>query len=288
MRVNSFVLALQDPVGRPVSFRLGCAAAMSLWKSTLRPRVKPLVYKFRSRFLYRVASFYMNSVDNDNDSDFTTNGEEAFAHQVLRGAKVVFDVGAAKGNWAEIALAADPNLVVHCFEPTSRRIKILRDRNFGSRVVLNNFGFGDKPMQTKIYYNASGGSNSIFPQRYNGQAYEEPDVETISISTIDTYCREHSIEHVDFVKMDIEGYEMAAIRGAERMLREGRIGIIQFEYSYVFLDAGTSLLQLMRYVREVNPSYEFYKIYPDGIRPVPAYDHTLDNFKTQNWAIIKS
>ena len=40
---------------------------MSLWRSTLRARVKPLVYRFRSQFLYRVASFYVNAVDDDHD-----------------------------------------------------------------------------------------------------------------------------------------------------------------------------------------------------------------------------
>lgn len=260
---------------------------MSLWRSTLRGRVKPLVYRFRSRFLYKVASFYVNAVDNDNDSDFRTNGEEAFAHAALRGARVAFDVGAARGGWTEIALSAEPNLVVHCFEPTSRRFKILTEKGFGSRALLNNFGLGDKPTETKIFYNASGGSNSLFPQRYNGQDYEASDVETVKISTIDDYCRENRVEYIDFIKMDIEGYEPAAIRGAERMLRAGKIGVIQFEYSYVYLDAGASLMQLMKYVRDVNPAYEFNKIYPDGVRPVTAYDHTLDNFKTQNWAIVK-
>lgn len=259
---------------------------MSLWRS-LRPRVKPLVYRFRSRVLYRIASFYVNAVDNDNDSDFETNGEADFARSRLAGASIAFDVGAAKGLWTQIALAADPNVTIHCFEPTSRRFKILIDRNFGERVVLNNFGLGDSAGTAEIFYGASGGSNSLFPQRFNGSPYAEEDVETVTISTLDTYCRERNIDWVDFVKMDIEGYEMAAIRGAEQMLRAGKIGVIQFEYSYVFLDAKTSLMQLMQYVQGVNPAYEFHKIYPDGPRLVPTYEHTLDNFKTQNWAIIK-
>ena len=71
------------------------------------------------------------------------------------------------------------------------------------------------------------------------------------------------------------------------MLRAGKIGIVQFEYSYVFLDAGTSLMRLMKYVQGLNPEYEFHKIYPDGTRLISTYEHTLDNFKTQNWAIIK-
>ena len=46
--------------------------------------------------------------------------------------------------------------------------------------------------------------------------------------------------------------------------------------------------RLMKYVATVNPAYRFYKLFPDGVREVPKYDHTLDNFKTQNWAIIKT
>ena len=260
---------------------------MRLWKTTLRARVKPLVYKFRSRLLYQICSFYVNSVDNDNDSDFETNGEAAFARARLPGAKTVFDVGAAKGNWTEIALGADPDLHVHCFEPTSRRTAILEGRGFGGRVTLNRLALGEQPGTSQIFYEASGGSNSLYPQRYDGQQYKAGDVEDVTISTIDDYCAANHIEWVDFIKMDIEGFEMAALRGAERMLREGRVGIVQFEYSYVFIDAGTSLMQLMKYISEVNPAYEFHKIYPNDTKVIRTYEHTLDNFKTQNWAIIK-
>jgi FkbM family methyltransferase len=261
---------------------------MSLWRSTLRARVKPLVYRLKNRALYRVASFYINAVDNDNDINFETNGEAAFARSRLAAGMLAFDVGAARGDWTAIALAANPNLKVHCFEPTSRRTKILQARNFGGRVVLNQLGLGAEAGTAKIFYNASGGSNSLYPQRYEGDApYDAADVETVTIATIDSYCRERGIDHIDFVKMDIEGYEMAAIRGAERMLRAGSIDILQFEYSYVFLDAGTSLMRLMAYMRDINPDYVFHKIYPDGAQPIHTYRHTLDNFKTQNWAIIK-
>jgi FkbM family methyltransferase len=261
---------------------------MGIWRSTLRPRVKPLLYRFRSKALYRIASFYVNTYDNDNDIGFETNGEARFARERLRGATVAFDVGAAQGEWTKIALAAEPGLKVHCFEPTKRRMQILLDRKFDDRVVLNKLACGDKPATADIFYNASGGSNSIFPQRYAGEHYDPNDVEQISITTIDNYCQQKAIDHVDFIKMDIEGYEMSAIRGAERMLRDGKIGVLQFEYSYVYIDAGTSLMQMMRYLQGVNPNYVFHKLYPDRAEPVRTYRHTLDNFKTQNWAIINT
>jgi FkbM family methyltransferase len=256
--------------------------------SKLRTYVKPIVYRLRSRLLYRAANQYINVFDNDNDCEMATNGEARFARARLATASVAFDIGAAKGEWTKIALAANPDLQIHCFEPTSRRMKTLEDRKFGSRVVLIQLGLGAAEEVATIFYNASGGSNSLYPQRYGGEHYDAGDVESVKITTIDAYCHEHGIDHVDFVKMDIEGYEMAAIRGAERMLRQGRIDVLQFEYSSVFLDAGTSLMQLMKYVQLVNPAYVFHKIYPDGVQPVPRYTHDLDNFKMQNWALIKS
>lgn len=259
---------------------------MGMWSSLIRPRVKPLVYRLRSKWLYRAASFYVNTVDNDHDSDWWTNGEAAFARARLPGAKLVFDVGAAVGDWTAIALESDPDLMVHCFEPTNRRFSKLAARGFGSRVVLNRLGLGDAPTEAQIFHGAVGGSNTLFSQQYPGTE-NHAQSETIQISTIDRYCREHGIDHVDFIKMDIEGYEMAAIRGAEQMLRAGKIDVIQFEYSYLFIDAGTSLMQLMRYVNEINPRYEFHKILPTGTRPITKYKHELDNFKTQNWALIR-
>ncbi len=244
----------------------------------------------RNKYLYRLCEFYINAVDNDHDSDFYTNGEAAFARASLPKCSVAFDLGAAVGDWTAIALQANPRVIIHCFEPSSRRFRVLASRNFGKgpkQVILNNLAMGEKEGQNSIFYGASGGSVSLFPQRYGGESYNPADVETVSISTIDQYCRQRGIEQIDFIKMDIEGYEMAAIRGAEHMLKESRIATIQFEYSYVFLDAGTSLKTLMEYVRDVNPRYDFHKIYPDGTHFVPQYEHRLDNFKTSNWAIIK-
>ena len=258
-----------------------------LWRLKVRPPVKRLVYKLRSRVLYRLADFYIDTVNNDHDCDFSTNGEAAFVRECLRDAKVVFDIGAAKGTWTELALAANSELFVHCFEPASERVKMIEALNFRNRIRLNKVALGESPGAGEMFIEVDGGSNSLFAQRYGGKGESRLQTETVPITTIDRYCETENVEHVDFIKMDIEGYEMAALRGAQRVLKEGRVDVIQFEYSSTFLDAGASLLQLWKYVTELNPAYEFHKIYPDGIKHVPAYSHELDNFKTQNWVMIK-
>ena len=53
-------------------------------------------------------------------------------------------------------------------------------------------------------------------------------------TTIDDYCRANGIERIDVRKLDIQGGELAALRGATQMLAEGRISLI---YTEVLLGA---------------------------------------------------
>src|SRR3989344_3775361 len=57
--------------------------------------------------------------------------------------RVIFDIGAAKGEYAVHFLKAFPNATVHCFEPGERSFEILRRRTapYRDRVKLYNLGF---------------------------------------------------------------------------------------------------------------------------------------------------
>jgi len=52
---------------------------------------------------------------------------------------------------------------------------------------------------------------------------------------LDTYLRGKSCDRVDLLKLDIEGYELAALRGAELALKARCIKAIYFEYFEKFL-----------------------------------------------------
>jgi FkbM family methyltransferase len=52
---------------------------------------------------------------------------------------------------------------------------------------------------------------------------------------LDTYLKDKGVDRVDLLKIDIEGYELTALRGAELALRSRRIKAIYFEYFEKFL-----------------------------------------------------
>jgi FkbM family methyltransferase len=57
-----------------------------------------------------------------------------------------------------------------------------------------------------------------------GMIYDKGD-QTVPVMSLDTYCTENGIAHIDVLKVDVQGHEPAVLRGAERMLSEGRIDV---------------------------------------------------------------
>ena len=50
-------------------------------------------------------------------------------------------------------------------------------------------------------------------------------------NTLDRFCDKERVERVNFLKVDVEGFEWAVFRGADQLLRDGRIDHICFEIS---------------------------------------------------------
>ena len=57
-------------------------------------------------------------------------------------------------------------------------------------------------------------------------AYEE----TVPVVTLDDALHDYGIERVDLLKLDLEGAELAALRGAARSLKSGVIRVVAFEF----------------------------------------------------------
>jgi len=71
----------------------------------------------------------------------------------------------------------------------------------------------------------------------------------VTVRTLDTETERLSIQHIDVMKIDVDGFESEVLKGASRLLREGRIGAILCEFSEDWLDeVGSSSRELAAFL----------------------------------------
>ncbi|MDD2714780.1 MAG: FkbM family methyltransferase [Candidatus Wallbacteria bacterium] len=238
----------------------------------------------RSCLLYRASKKYLDRYNNDNNDDMQSNGELAFLKQELSvDTGIVFDVGANVGDWAKLALEINSKISLHCFEPSSATFDILKNNSFPPNVFLNNVGLGDTSGELELQIAGEGsGANSIY-QRRGVLDNIKFKAEKITVLTLDDYCSTHNLKQIDFLKIDVEGHELAVFKGMREMLKKGQVKVIQFEYGGSYLDARIQLGDIWELFSSLD--YSFYKIFPAGPERILKYSQDLETFQYSNWVI---
>lgn len=233
--------------------------------------------------LLKFSQRYLDRHNGENNSDSATNGEEYLLRHILPlcAGGVVFDVGANVGTWSSFVLSVQPLLSIHLFEPSLITYERCAQRAWPPSVQLNNLGLGEcnETLQLNIV-NATSGMNSLY-RRHGVEGAEASANEAISITTLDEYCEEHGIDRIHFMKVDVEGHELAVLRGAMRMLKDRRIDMIQFEYGGCNIDAKVYLSDIWKILTQTE--FQIAKLFPDGPRPISAYSQVLENFRYSNY-----
>jgi FkbM family methyltransferase len=129
---------------------------------------------------------------------------------------IVVDCGAHIGGFTRIALAAGARLVV-AVEPEKRNAMAFR-RNFAGElkkgsVVLIEKGVWDKTGVLALHLSNTGDSHSVEITQNSGKD------QTIEVTTIDALAGNLELPRIDFIKMDIEGSELNALRGSRQALQ---------------------------------------------------------------------
>lgn len=235
----------------------------------------------RSKSLFQLSRMYVDFCNGENNPDFRFNGELLTLRRLLPKCKVAFDVGANVGDWTSEALAINPSLQVHCFEPSARTFAELSARKLPPQVKLNHLAFSSEPGEATLYLHETASNlNSLYAEASSGQA-SVSGTETIQLQPLDDYCRSTGVERIDYLKIDTEGHELAVLRGANRMLSTHAAGYVQVEYSDGYLEAGALLRDVFTLMQ--GHGYRAYKITPKGLVLFEKYQSSIENFRLCNW-----
>ncbi|MEP3387251.1 MAG: FkbM family methyltransferase [Reichenbachiella sp.] len=172
--------------------------------------------------------------------------------------RVIFDVGANIGQSALRFRSYFQNAEIFSFEPVDTAFEWLekclaRDKNFKAY----NFAFGEKNERVfiKLDDNPISPTNSLYNATLDQEIAQE-----IIVQKLDDFVNKLSIENIDLLKIDTEGWEIPVLNGAEQLIKTNKVKAIFAEVGFHSINKNnTEFNTLLEFLN--RRKFRFYGMY---------------------------
>lgn len=185
---------------------------------------------------------------------------------------VTIDVGFHDGASTNEILRVRPKGRVIGFDP-SRFARESYERNFAAdqRISFESMGLAAEP-GVLVFHDYENMCNSLAPRKeMPGQT---PSCYKVPITTIDKYCDERGIGHVNFMKIDAEGYDLNVLEGARGLLSSQGVDIFCFEFASGWAATRRYLWEATEYFEPLQ--YRLFHLFNGFLCPL-VYDVKIDS-----------
>ena len=199
--------------------------------------------------------------------------------RIIQPGDICWDIGANIGFYTcLLASQVEKTGVVVAFEPAVRTCGYLHENvslNGFTNVTVVNKGLGDKTDQRHLYYSEAGLAEGTASLKYtDGRAASE----RVTLDTIDNLFRELSAPN--FVKIDVEGYQLEVLRGGERCLKT-HAPLLMAELKDVGETNRAIFAEIEDYVADLG--YQLYEIRKHSIQRCEKLSDTAN----RNFFLVK-
>ena len=205
---------------------------------------------------------------------YADRAERKLLRSTLSAGAVVVDAGANIGVYSQLlSRTVGPTGVVHSFEPAPANFRRLQSatRNLAN-VRLSQAAVGESSGRSKLYVS----DRLNVDHRTYATERDSRSAVPIDIVALDDYFKPG--ERVDLIKMDIQGYELHALRGTNRVLADNPAAKLLLEFwPYGLEQAGANWLELIDTLRNKNMSvsqitnYGLVPFRADSVRVSPEW-----------------
>jgi FkbM family methyltransferase len=203
--------------------------------------------------------------------------------KIVGSGQTAFDIGANIGTLSTIlAQAVSENGRVLAFEPfpeTFRRLKETLALNDFHNIRCIEAAVSEKSGTMDFYYEPSNPELNSLGQVSTGEKKIERKISVAAV-TVDGICASEKISRIDFLKIDVEGFELDVIRGSADMLRRKQIDVIQFEVSQIPLQSlGRTSADIIHALNDAGYSvFEFNEGSQRFTGPIDVIKESYDNY----------
>ncbi len=203
------------------------------------------------------------------------------------GIKTCVDIGGNIGNYTAELNTCFPKADIFTFEPSQTNIAKLQSRFAGrENIRIVPFAVSDFQGDAVLHSDVPGSGLSSLTKRdldHIGLDFEATeDIKTIVFQ--DFWKSEMGGRDIDILKLDIEGHELAALRGCGDALKATKI--VQFEFGGCNIDTKTFFRDFWHFF--TDNGFTLYRIAPWGEMRIPKYREREEVFSTTNFLALRN
>jgi FkbM family methyltransferase len=180
--------------------------------------------------------------------------------------RTVFDVGANVGFLSWQFLKVFRNAAIYAFEPDPVPFGTLQATH-GANPRVRVFRIAAADKEGEVAFRQRGVScNSSLCDMAGGSSKDGGQTIKVKATTLDRFCAEESITHIDLLKTDTEGADLLVLNGAKGILGQGGIEVAMAEVLFVPIYKGQATFdEIARFLRAYD--FRVFNVYIGGETP---------------------
>ena len=271
MQRASFVCTVVPPTRAFVPgvkmIKLSDKGVLNTMAKEVTPALGRAVFSMGATQGVELMASYLNLLVGKGCGTGWDKGEQVAAANVLRELRAtteptVIDCGGNRGGLTRevrARLGTDHGRWI-IIEPADECVKLCMQL---PKVEVVAAAAGESPATLKLYTNEAASSLASLHER--GDSFAQGahfTAREVPVITIDSVIDDRGLARIDFMKMDIEGHELFALRGARKALEAGKIRALSFEFGAGNVNSRTYFRDFWNLLTPLG--YEIRRICPGG------------------------
>jgi FkbM family methyltransferase len=250
---------LHPRLGKPLALLLSLVTRLRSKKQVIR-EIDGVTFELNLEEVIDSSLYYSGTFEAE---------AEAVLETLVQPGMVAVDIGANFGyHTFRMARSAGANGRVLAIEPTTWAYDKLQ-RNAALNPAIANIDYAKVGLSDTVV----GETEIAFVSSYRLDGAQTSRPETVRLTTLDALVEELHLPRVDFIKLDVDGFEGRVLHGAERTLTQYR-PVIFFELTPAAVaTTGYEAIALLRWLESLGYALQSEQRQP--IKDVAAFCHDI-------------
>lgn len=160
---------------------------------------------------------------------------------------IYFDIGAHRGKFLNLFKKIYENGSFYCFEPNITAHNYLISNFQSKKTNFFNLAVGKKNEIAKMIINPIDLTNTFSKVNFNSKYLKlknfllsinkkinETQIKKIKVIKLDNFCIKNNIKKIDILKIDVEGFELQVLQGANKILNKTNYVLIEIQNNKMY------------------------------------------------------